>query len=115
MRRSKLEMNVDILEALACHGRLKLTHIMYKARINCSVLKECLDLLIRHKLVQEHTLQQKKRDETRIVYAITEKGLTALKNAMEINNAIPIIEDADTSSSAILGSPKDSKQDFHLK
>jgi len=111
MRRSRLEMNVDILEALACHGKLKLTHIMYKAKINCSVLKECLDLLIRYNLVEEQILQ-KKRHETRIIYAITERGLTALKNAMEINNAIPIIEDADIPSIAMLSSQKNNTLSF---
>ncbi len=90
MRRSKLEMQVDILKALACHGRLKLTHVMYKASVNCGVLKQCLDLLIQNNLVKEHTSPKK-----RAVYAITEKGLTALKNAMEINNALQIFEEAN--------------------
>jgi len=43
MRRSKLEMYIDILKVLAHRGPLKLTHIMYKANVNCSVLKEYLD------------------------------------------------------------------------
>ena len=90
MRRSKLEMQVDILKALACHGRLKLTHIMYKANVNCGALKQYLDLLIQHNLVKEHTLHKK-----RAVYAITERGLTALKNVREIYNALPIIEEAN--------------------
>jgi len=90
MRRSKLEMEVDILKALACHGRLKLTHIMYKANVNCGALKQYLDLLIQHNLVKEHTLHKK-----RAVYAITERGLTALKNVREIYNALPIIEEAN--------------------
>ena len=94
MRRSKLEMQVDILKALACHGRLKLTHIMYKANVNCSILKQYLDLLIQHNLVEEHTLH-KKRHKTRVVYSITERGLTALKNVREISNALPIIEEAN--------------------
>jgi predicted transcriptional regulator len=47
MRRSKLEMYIDILKVLAQRGPLKLTHIMYKANVNCSVLKEYLDFLIR--------------------------------------------------------------------
>ena len=35
MRRSKLEMYVDILKVLAQRGPLKLTHVMYKANVNC--------------------------------------------------------------------------------
>jgi predicted transcriptional regulator len=42
VRRSKLEMYVDILSVLAHRGPLKLTHVMYKANVNCSVLKGIL-------------------------------------------------------------------------
>ena len=109
MRRSKLEMHIDVLTALACHGRLKLTHIMYKTNVNCNVLKQCLNLLIQQNLVKEHTLHKK-----RAVYAITEKGLTALKNVWEIYSALPIIEEANIPSIAILSRSQNiRKQDFH--
>ena len=55
VRRSKLEMYVDILSVLAHRGPLKLTHVMYKANVNCSVLKEYLDFLIKQGLVEERT------------------------------------------------------------
>jgi len=93
MRRSKLEMHIDILKSLAGHGPLKLTHIMYKANINCSVLKEYLDFLIQHNLVEEQTLQGK-RNKTRVVYAITERGRTVLKYFRELNSALQIIEES---------------------
>ena len=93
MRRSKLEMYVDILKVLARHGPLKLTHVMYKANINCSVLKQCLDFLIEQNLVEEQTLQ-KKRNKERVVYAVTERGRTVLKYFWELNNALQLIEDA---------------------
>jgi predicted transcriptional regulator len=51
MRRSKLEMYVDILKVLVHWGPLKLTHVMYKADVNCSVLEEYLDFLIKQGLV----------------------------------------------------------------
>jgi len=89
MRRSKLEMYVDILKVLARHGPLKLTHIMYKANVNCSVLKQYLDFLIQHNLVKEQTLPKK-----RVVYAITERGRTVLKYFREVNSALQIIEEA---------------------
>ena len=94
MRRSKLEMHVDILKALARHGPLKLTHIMYKANINCSGLKQCLDFLIQQNLVEEQTLH-KKRNKTSVVYAITERGLTVLKYFRELNSALQITEEAN--------------------
>lgn len=109
MRRSKLEMQIDILKALACHGRLKLTHIMYKANVNCGVLKQCLDLLIQHNLVNEHRMHKK-----RVVYAITESGLRALKNVREINNALQIFEEANIPSIAMLSESQSiRKHDFH--
>ena len=93
MPRSKLEIHVDILKALARHGPLKLTHIMYKANVNCSVLKQYLNFLIQHNLVEEQTLHQK-RHKTRVVYAITERGQTVLKYFRELNSALQIIEEA---------------------
>jgi predicted transcriptional regulator len=94
MRRSKLEMHVDVLTVLARHGPLKLTHIMYKANVNCSVLKEYLDFLIRHNLVEEQRLPRK-RHKTRIVYAITSRGRTVLKYFREINMAFQITTEAN--------------------
>jgi len=92
MRRSKLEMYVDILKVLARHGPLKLTHIMYKANVNCSVLKKYLDFLIQQNLVEEQTVY-KKRNKTRVVYAITERGRTVLKYFRELNSALHITEE----------------------
>ena len=92
MRRSKLEMHVDILKALARHGPLKLTHIMYKANINCSILKQYLNFLIQHNLVEEQTYE--KRNKT-TVYAIRERGLTVLKYFRELTSALQITEEAN--------------------
>jgi len=93
LRRSKLEMYVDILKVLARTGPLKLTHIMYKANVNCSVLKEYLDFLIAQNLVEEKTVGKK-----RIVYAITERGITVLKYFRELKAVLPIIEEAKTNA-----------------
>lgn len=89
MRRSKLEMYVDILKVLARHGPLKLTHIMYKANVNCSVLKQYLDFLIEQNLVEEKSVGKK-----RIVYAISERGRTVLKYFRELRTVLPIVEEA---------------------
>jgi len=88
MRRSKLEMYIDILKVLAHRGPLKLTHIMYKANVNCSVLKEYLDFLIQQELVEEKTVGKK-----RIVYAVSEKGLMVLKYFRELKVMLPVIEE----------------------
>lgn len=88
MRRSKLEMYIDILKVLSHRGPLKLTHIMYKANVNCSVLKQYLDFLIQQNLVEERTVGKK-----RIVYAVTERGVTVLKHFRELKTVLPLIEE----------------------
>ena len=93
MRRSKLETYIDILRVLARHGPLKLTHIMYKANVNCSVLKQYLAFLILRNLVEEQTIR-KKRNKERVVYAVTERGRTVLKYFRELNSALQITEEA---------------------
>ena len=52
MRRSKLEMYIDVLTVLSQRGPLKLTHIMYKSNLNCSVLKGYLEFLIKQGLIE---------------------------------------------------------------
>jgi predicted transcriptional regulator len=91
MRRSKLEIHIAILRALAYNGKLKPTHITYKANVNCSALKECLDFLMDRNLIKELSINRKR--QTRKVYAITELGLTALRNVKEINSALHVFEE----------------------
>ena len=82
MRRSKLEMYIDILFALAHRGPLKLTHIMRKANINCIALKENLNFLITKGLVEERTFMKRRR--LLIAYAVTQRGITVLKYFREM-------------------------------
>jgi len=88
LRRSKLEMYVDILSVLAHRGPLKLTHIMYKANVNCSVLSEYLNFLIEKELVEE-----RKAQKNRTIYAITQRGVTVLKYFGELKQALLITEE----------------------
>jgi len=83
MRRSKLEMYVDILRILASQGPMKLTQLVHKTDINQGVLKQHLSFLIRQNLVEKQNFS---RDE--IFYTITERGLRVL------NIVVPIIEEA---------------------
>lgn len=95
MRRSKLEIHIDILRALAYNGRLKPTHITYKANVNCSALKECLEFLMERNLIKEQSINRRK--QTRKYYAITDLGLTALRNVKEINKALHVFEEVNVS------------------
>ncbi len=85
MRRSKLEMYGVILQVLSQRGPLKLTHIMYKANVNCSVLNEYLDFLLKQQLVEERAAKK-----NRTLYAITQRGITVLKAFRELKQALPI-------------------------
>jgi len=82
-------MYVDILTVLAQRGPLKLTHVMYKANVNCSVLKEYLDFLMKQGLVEERTIGKR-----RAVFAITQRGITVLKYFKELKQVLPIVEEA---------------------
>lgn len=88
MRRSKLEMYVDILKVLAHRGPLKLTHIMYKANVNCVVLKDYLEFLLKQGLIEERMVRK-----SGVVFAITQKGITVLKYFRELSMALPIVEE----------------------
>jgi predicted transcriptional regulator len=62
---------------------------MYKANVNCSVLKEYLDFLLRQNLVEEQTVGKR-----RVVYAISQRGITVLKYFRELKQILPITEEA---------------------
>jgi predicted transcriptional regulator len=88
MRRSKLEIYIDILSVLAIKGPLKVTHIMYKSNVNCNILKAQLEFLLKNGLVEERILKKGK-----MVYAITQRGQTVLKAFREIRQIFPVEEE----------------------
>jgi predicted transcriptional regulator len=88
MRRSKLEMYADILNVLAHRGPMKLSHIMYKANVNCSILNDQLDFLIKQSLVEKRTIKKNSA-----VFAITQRGITVLKYFRELTQVLPFIEE----------------------
>ena len=77
-------MYIDILEVLSMKGPLKLTHIMYRSNVNCNVLKDQLEFLIKNNMVEERILRRE-----RIVYAISHRGITVLKSFREIKAIFP--------------------------
>jgi predicted transcriptional regulator len=89
MKRSKLEIEVDILRVLARLGPLKLTHIMYKANVNCSVLREYLDLLTKQGLVDERII-----GKDRTVFSVTQRGIKVLKYFRELKEILPLVEES---------------------
>jgi predicted transcriptional regulator len=90
MRRSKVEMYVDILDVLAQRGPLKLTHIMYGVNVNCSVLKEYIDYLTKQGLVEMKIVGKE-----RAAYAISQLGLTVLKQFKALKEVLPIVDEKE--------------------
>jgi predicted transcriptional regulator len=81
-------MHVEILEILDHLGPLKLTHVMYSANVNCSMLREYLDFLTKQGLVEEKIIGKERK-----VYAITQLGLKVLKQFRELKEVFPIVEE----------------------
>jgi predicted transcriptional regulator len=68
--------------------------VMYKANVNCSVLKGYLEFLIKQSLVEERVVGRQ-----RVVYAVTQRGLTVLKYFRELKQVLPIVEEARNQTS----------------
>ena len=85
MRRSKLEMSISILEALAYNGPSKITKITYKANVNFSQLKPVIDDMIQKELVEKRALKKGK-----IVYAATPKARKILSYFNELKEMLQI-------------------------
>jgi predicted transcriptional regulator len=96
MRRSKIEMYVDVLRVLAAKP-LKLTHIMYKANMNCNVVTQVLDFMLKQGLVEK-----KVAGKRTVVYASTTLGASVLKSFRELNKALPIIEEENRNFGFVL-------------
>ena len=74
MKRSELEMHIQILQVMVHGGPLKVTHVMQKANLNSKASKKCLALLIKQGLIEER-IEAKQR----AVYLVTQQGITVLK------------------------------------
>jgi predicted transcriptional regulator len=85
--RSKLEICFCILETLARNGPLKITHVMQKANVNCNILRNRLDFLIKQGAVEERIL-----GKDRIVFAITPHGLSLLRYFANLQPMISELE-----------------------
>ena len=85
MRRSKLQMHLQVLDALVFYGPLKLTHITYKANLNCNSLKPILKDLIKNELVVNRRIK-----ENLIVYAATNAARATLLKFRDLTQILPI-------------------------
>ncbi len=72
MQKSKLELYEDILTALV-DRRLTVDAIAYACDMDCVALRQRLDFLVKHGMVEEKTYKKKTR------YALTRRGVAIFK------------------------------------
>jgi predicted transcriptional regulator len=89
MRRSHLEIYIEILTLLSQNGPQKRTHIMQKTNLNFKVLTENLSFLVKQALVEERNIGKAKE-----VFAVTQQGNNVVKFFSELNKTLPITEGA---------------------
>jgi len=95
MKRSSVEMDIAVLQALSSSKLLKLTHIMYKANVNAKVLKKKLIVLEAKSLIKSQKLHKehlKQPGKERMFYAVTSKGLEVLHTYLSAYNALGCLE-----------------------
>ena len=87
MRRSKLEIYIDVLEAFAKNGPIRLTRVTLKAKISYIALRKITASLIAEGLVEE------KRMENYVTYSTTPKAKMVLYRLKEIRQSFPSFEE----------------------
>jgi len=93
MRKSKLETYEDVLGALV-KKPLTIDKIAYETDMDCAVLSQRLDVLIKNGLVEERV------SNTKVRYAITERGIAVFKTLNfqkyfeKVANTIRTMDDA---------------------
>jgi predicted transcriptional regulator len=95
MKRSSLEMDIAVLQALSDSKLLKLTHIMYKANVNATILKRKLIYLERKGLIKSHKLHKmhlKAPGRERMFYGLTSQGLDVLHSYRSVYNVLGSVE-----------------------
>lgn len=81
-RRSRIELYVDILQAIA-NGRESPAKIVYAANLSYDRVIKCLNFLEEQNLVQRVENAKKKRR-----YSITSKGMDVIRYFTEVQSAL---------------------------
>jgi predicted transcriptional regulator len=95
MKRSSLEMDIAILQALSASKPLKMTHIMYKANLNATVMKTKLTVLEEKGLIKVykvHKIGLKAPGRERTFYGLTSEGMGVLHSYHSIYKALGSVE-----------------------
>jgi predicted transcriptional regulator len=86
MRRSKLQIYFDVLEAVVFYGPLRITRITYKANLSYNLLKPILKDMMKKELVEERKLKK-----GLVAYAATNKARETLLRVNQIAKVLPIM------------------------
>jgi predicted transcriptional regulator len=62
--------------------------MMYETNVNCCILKKYLDFLVKQGLVEERSVGRR-----RMVYSITQRGITALNSFRELKQVLLIVDE----------------------
>jgi predicted transcriptional regulator len=90
-RRSTIEMDIAILQALSGSKPLKITHIMCRANLNATVLKAKLIVLEAKGLINSHRVCKeriKAPGRVRVFYGLTSEGLCVLHSYRSVYNVL---------------------------
>ena len=84
MRRSRLEICIDILKAVE-DGKTKFTRVMYESNTSWQILQENVQFLMKNGLIQT------KQNGKRKAYLLTEEGHKIISDFKKIERAIPLL------------------------
>ena len=97
VRRSSVEMDIAVLQVLSESSLpMKMTHIMYRANVNCGILKvklvalEAKGLLASHKSHYKSHLRAQGKDH--ILYGLTAKWLGVLRSYLSVYDSLGCVE-----------------------
>jgi predicted transcriptional regulator len=90
MKRSKLEIHVDILRVLAHRGPLQQTDIMDQANLNGNILQENLVFLTKQGLIEEIVV-----GKNTVAYTNTSRGAAVVRFFGELDKTLPVDQEED--------------------
>lgn len=94
MRRSSLKIYMDVLKVIQANPGIRLTHIMYKANVNCSVLTKYLEFLESKGYIEKFDLKQKTwAGKTKSDHRWNSKFYRTTESSRKVLELFTIIED----------------------
>ncbi len=100
IRRSKLEVFVDILKVVSQEGEIRRTRVMYKANLAWKVLKDSLDVMEKRGIIKSEA------KSSGVFVSLTQEGYNVLHRFNEVESAFaPQIQTQAAGSSIFAAAP----------